>query len=265
MDTGARIISALRAYHDQLLRQQALLNASLKPDLEVFRTADGIPIFCQQNTRMVDGLGGEVWPGAYMLCDYIESDPSINMAGKRVVELGSGCGLCGLVCAQLGAGHVLITDEFVDLSEHNISVFKRKNHHRSETVSAQMLLWGGKLTTRLPQGFDRGIDYVIGSDITYDKTLHSELVESLVELSSYGEHSTSSGRQCECLVSIDLDTAGTRKFLDLARVHFDVVLSEPRTYEYCVSLAQRSGNHEIDYLADDDEHYCVARLRAKSQ
>ena len=40
--------------------------------------------------RMVDGLGGEVWPGAYMLCDFIEKESSVHMAGKLAIELGSG-------------------------------------------------------------------------------------------------------------------------------------------------------------------------------
>eukprot|EP01025_Chloroclados_australasicus_P062420 TRINITY_DN8202_c1_g1_i1.p3 TRINITY_DN8202_c1_g1~~TRINITY_DN8202_c1_g1_i1.p3 ORF type:complete len:143 (-),score=15.32 TRINITY_DN8202_c1_g1_i1:708-1112(-) len=58
------------------------------------------------------GLSFQVWPSSVALADYaIKQDqqfPGIYKA-KKVLELGSGCGLAGLTFGALGA-HVLMTD-----------------------------------------------------------------------------------------------------------------------------------------------------------
>ncbi|EFJ42582.1 hypothetical protein VOLCADRAFT_97402 [Volvox carteri f. nagariensis] len=56
-----------------------------------------------------DGLGAKVWMVAHMLCLELASNREL-VAGRRVLELGSGCGVCGLAAAALGAGHVVLTD-----------------------------------------------------------------------------------------------------------------------------------------------------------
>jgi predicted nicotinamide N-methyase len=52
-----------------------------------------------QNTTKVDGLGGEVWAGALVLCEFLELNQDV-VQGRDVIELGAGCGLCGLVAAS---------------------------------------------------------------------------------------------------------------------------------------------------------------------
>ncbi|GIL74114.1 hypothetical protein Vretifemale_4142, partial [Volvox reticuliferus] len=56
-----------------------------------------------------DGLGAKVWMVAHMLCLELASNRGL-VAGQHVLELGSGCGVCGLAAAALGAGHVVLTD-----------------------------------------------------------------------------------------------------------------------------------------------------------
>ena len=41
-------------------------------------------------------VGLQVWRGALLLCDYLLAMPSL-VRGATVLELGSGCGLCGLL------------------------------------------------------------------------------------------------------------------------------------------------------------------------
>ncbi|POM64969.1 Hypothetical protein PHPALM_19424 [Phytophthora palmivora] len=78
-----------------------------------------------QDTTKVDGLGGEVWVGALVLCEFLEAHDQEVVQGRDVIELGAGCGLCGLVAATLGAKTVVLTDEYPDLLAKNIA----KNQH----------------------------------------------------------------------------------------------------------------------------------------
>ena len=59
----------------------------------------------QQNA----GTGINVWDGALLLAYYLERRPDL-VESKRVLELGAGCGLVGLVAGCLGAQNVLLTD-----------------------------------------------------------------------------------------------------------------------------------------------------------
>ena len=163
---------------------------------------------------------------------------------------------------------MLLTDEFTDLSEHNIGVFKQHQHPQASTahLDAQTLVWGGEALPLLPPAYSDGVDFVLGSDITYDKSLHPQLLDTLAQLCSYGSPDRCRPgplSKCECLLSIDLDSPGSRHFLRLARERFHVELSPHSTYAYCVGLANRAGNHRIDYLSSDDEDYCVARMRLR--
>ncbi|KAL0036907.1 hypothetical protein WJX77_004594 [Trebouxia sp. C0004] len=56
-----------------------------------------------------DGLGARVWVVAHTLSRELIEHPGI-VAGKSVLEIGSGCGLCGIVAARLGAAQVVLTD-----------------------------------------------------------------------------------------------------------------------------------------------------------
>ena len=51
----------------------------------------------------------QVWDGTAVLLKLLHSAEAARLAGQRVLELGSGTGLAGLVAAHLGA-HVLLTD-----------------------------------------------------------------------------------------------------------------------------------------------------------
>lgn len=59
-----------------------------------------------------DGVGAKVWHAAHALCREMEAHPEM-VAGRSVLELGAGCGVCGLLAAKLGADHVVLTD-YVD-------------------------------------------------------------------------------------------------------------------------------------------------------
>lgn len=68
-----------------------------------------------------DGTFQRVWPTAVVVSRYLCANPSL-LQGKRVLELGAGLGLVGIVCAALGAELVVVTDmpEALPLIEANV-------------------------------------------------------------------------------------------------------------------------------------------------
>jgi predicted nicotinamide N-methyase len=66
--------------------------------------------------RLADGVpftGGSVWESAVVLAHFLASHTCGTpewWRQKRVLELGAGCGLAGLVAAALGAREVVLTD-----------------------------------------------------------------------------------------------------------------------------------------------------------
>ena len=60
-----------------------------------------------------DAMQSAVWAAASVLADTMQQPSHFaedHWRAKSVVELGSGCGLCGLMAAALGASRVLLTD-----------------------------------------------------------------------------------------------------------------------------------------------------------
>ena len=56
-----------------------------------------------------NSTGLSMWLGSEILCRYILNNPTL-IQNQAVVELGSGLGLCGIICYYLGAKRVLLTD-----------------------------------------------------------------------------------------------------------------------------------------------------------
>ena len=56
-----------------------------------------------------DLTGNRIWPGASVLFRYLEKN-SASVKGKTVLELGAGCGLCGLMSGAMQASRTIITD-----------------------------------------------------------------------------------------------------------------------------------------------------------
>jgi len=60
------------------------------------------------------GLGWKVW-GAGLILSWRLLALKDMIRGKETLELGSGCGLCGLLLANLGAAKVVLTDNISDI------------------------------------------------------------------------------------------------------------------------------------------------------
>ena len=105
-----------------------------------------------------------LWPAALGMAEYFWENTSFGE--KRILELGAGLGLVGIVAAAKGA-EVVQTDfipEALQLAEENAKI----NHiTKIERVLAD---W-----RKFP--LDERFDLIIGSDILYEPTLHRFLKE----------------------------------------------------------------------------------------
>eukprot|EP01111_Echinosteliopsis_oligospora_P016633 TRINITY_DN6987_c0_g1_i1.p1 TRINITY_DN6987_c0_g1~~TRINITY_DN6987_c0_g1_i1.p1 ORF type:complete len:136 (-),score=16.70 TRINITY_DN6987_c0_g1_i1:80-487(-) len=109
--------------------------------------------------------------------------PPSDLQGKRIIEIGAGCGLVGIAAGMRGAS-VQITDlpEYVPLMESNI--INNKSHIISSggEVKAISLPWGTLDADQL-SCFQAPVDFIVGSDIVYALQGFNELIATMVSLS----------------------------------------------------------------------------------
>ena len=97
-------------------------------------------ISLQGHAEYNNSTGMAVWKGSEVLAHYLSSHPEC-VRGKRVLELGAGLGLCGLLAHHLGASGVCLTDgdiKVLDQLRDNVA----RNTTQSSTISCPQLIWG---------------------------------------------------------------------------------------------------------------------------
>ncbi|EQC40558.1 hypothetical protein SDRG_02446 [Saprolegnia diclina VS20] len=121
------------------------------------------------------GIAGKLWDSALILTTYLARNPQV-LAGKRVLEVGSGLGLVGMVCAHLGAAAVTLTDmdEVVPMLQYNL-----KLNALEAVASASALCWGTS-----PAHLSPPFDVVVMSDVVYDPTGYAPLVTTLLDVTT---------------------------------------------------------------------------------
>eukprot|EP00756_Hemistasia_phaeocysticola_P045924 Hpha_TRINITY_DN1967_c0_g1::TRINITY_DN1967_c0_g1_i1::g.31054::m.31054 len=93
--------------------------------------------------------GGSCWPSALALSNALAQGECGQVRGRRVLELGSGTGLVGLVAARLGA-QVCLTD----LESEELQKLAQRNVDRNDvggSCEVSPLVWG-----RVPDALDMG-------------------------------------------------------------------------------------------------------------
>jgi len=120
-----------------------------------------------------EGLSFKLWQAAKVLSDYLEEHVGI-VVGKRIVELGSGVGLVGIVAARLGAKAVVLTDlpKVIEIIQRNI-----QHNNVTENATAVPCCWGEETPAHL-----RKPDLILASDVVYLEECFEPLVKTLVEL-----------------------------------------------------------------------------------
>lgn len=108
----------------------------------------------------------ELWPSSVALAQHVTQH--LDMAGRRILELGCGLGLVGVVAALHG-GRVLCTDY-----EPDALAFARHNARRNACQQIQFRL----VDWRRP-ALRRRYDYILASDVIYEARNFGPLVAVL--------------------------------------------------------------------------------------
>mmetsp|Transcript_8888 Transcript_8888/g.13649 ORF Transcript_8888/g.13649 Transcript_8888/m.13649 type:complete len:451 (-) Transcript_8888:198-1550(-) len=132
-----------------------------------------------QDSHGGDGLGGQVWPGAVALAEFVL--PYCH--GKRVLELGAGTGYCGL-CVSLVANHVIMTDQFLDLLAHNVAKSNFSN------VTIRYCLWNDDYIYDKTDFFD----VILGAELTPMIDGHEALAKEILRRFMQSSKTSSSSR-----------------------------------------------------------------------
>ncbi|KAJ7233145.1 putative methyltransferase-domain-containing protein [Mycena haematopus] len=119
------------------------------------------------------GCGGVAWPAGEVLARYLVKIGSEAFRGKKVLELGSGTGLVGLVAAMLG-GTVYLTDQapLLNIIRKNVEINKL-----SPLCVVEELNWGEPIPVNIPRP-----DVILAADCVYFEPAFPLLVQTLCDL-----------------------------------------------------------------------------------
>ncbi|XP_020372073.1 EEF1A lysine methyltransferase 3-like [Rhincodon typus] len=123
------------------------------------------------------GFSSYVWEAGVVFCRYFEKE-NVSFTGNKVIELGSGTGIVGILATLLG-GNVTVTGQPAILRQinNNISInVPFACRHRSKVCA---LTWGED-----QNNFNTDYDVVMDSDIVYSSSSYTALVDALGHLCS---------------------------------------------------------------------------------
>ncbi|MFS8010394.1 putative calmodulin-lysine N-methyltransferase [Helianthus anomalus] len=129
------------------------------------------------NTYDIDNTGLVCsWPSEEVLAYYCLSQLDL-FRSKKVIELGSGYGLAGLLIAAVTeASEVVISDgnpQVVDYIQRNINA--NSSVFGSTNVKSMMLHWNHEELS----DFSNSFDIIVASDCTFFKEFHKGLVQTI--------------------------------------------------------------------------------------
>ena len=178
-EEAASFVSELRAASELAAPSSPQLSAALLAAADACGRQAPRPIYTcvTSGVRFRDAgraaLGLQVWTAAPLLVRTLAASREL-LAGKRVLELGSGCGLVGLAVARLGAASVVLSDTpaatgVLELLRENAQL----NAGEGCPVSVLALDWAEGT------GDDPLFDLVLGSDVLYHLG-HAQLLAHII-------------------------------------------------------------------------------------
>lgn len=123
--------------------------------------------------------GHVLWQGARWLSSFLCEEPAKWSSYGRAIELGSGCGLAGIVLSQVSGIEVTLSDfdeEVVSLLRENAKA------NQGVRISVEKLDWRAPVEERLAGRFP----LVIAEDVTHNKELYGPLFTCASRLMATG-------------------------------------------------------------------------------
>eukprot|EP00547_Thalassionema_nitzschioides_P009440 CAMPEP_0194227714 /NCGR_PEP_ID=MMETSP0156-20130528/43003_1 /TAXON_ID=33649 /ORGANISM="Thalassionema nitzschioides, Strain L26-B" /LENGTH=239 /DNA_ID=CAMNT_0038960207 /DNA_START=25 /DNA_END=741 /DNA_ORIENTATION=- len=138
----------------------------------------GFELHSDETTK---STGVTLWEGSKPLAKYMMNHSKESIQGRKVLELGSGLGLCGIVAHHLGAKQVVLTDGDTNaLRELRKNV--EQNCGSTSTISCRQLFWGGEDSDSGQSKFLESFgtfDTIIASDVIYTPTSIDPLFDTI--------------------------------------------------------------------------------------
>ncbi|XP_078388905.1 EEF1A lysine methyltransferase 3-like, partial [Cetorhinus maximus] len=118
-----------------------------------------------------------IWLQGLALCRYFDKE-QIQFYGKKVIELGSGTGIVGILATLLG-GSVTLTDQPTVLRQIEINVTRNIPSAIAHRAKVAALSWG-----KDHEQFPTDYDIILGGDIVYLPLEFDALIKTLLHLSN---------------------------------------------------------------------------------
>ena len=171
----------------RLLAERQKIKASKQRDVELtlVKTATASTVCVGGHAIRITqcqaaGIPFHLWPSGMVLAGYIAEQPQL-VRGKRVLELGSGCGIVGLVAAACEARHVMLTDlpEVCSHLRTNLAA-----NQQSVRCEVGVLEWGNQEAAAALQLANGPFELVLVAECTYSAPLWPHLLRTLQELAA---------------------------------------------------------------------------------
>ena len=127
----------------------------LQHNLHEDRGKDTIVRIQEDPNCIMGGFGTIVWTASQLTARYIERN-SAKFKGKKVLELGAGCGLCSIVSALCGAAQVVSTDvgAAYELLQKNVQLNAGVLKQRKGKLEVHRFDWNDPVPDYATSGFD---------------------------------------------------------------------------------------------------------------
>eukprot|EP01111_Echinosteliopsis_oligospora_P019537 TRINITY_DN949_c0_g1_i1.p1 TRINITY_DN949_c0_g1~~TRINITY_DN949_c0_g1_i1.p1 ORF type:complete len:204 (+),score=34.27 TRINITY_DN949_c0_g1_i1:81-692(+) len=136
-------------------------------------------ILLRENPADMSSTGSKVWPSSMVLTRYLQKNRSkFNFPGKRVLELGAGCGLPSLYLGTVGADCTM-TDLNSVIYLLNSNTQLNSHLFNPHPVKVVEYGWGTDASFLNPP-----YDIVIGCDVVFKLDLIEPLISSLLQVTT---------------------------------------------------------------------------------